>query len=170
MNHESPGVQAHLTIMQGVIQRMAENSRSCKVWCVTLVSAILMLVAQTGDPRHALIALAPTALFFVLDAYYLALERGFRNSYNAFVLNIHGGEASTSDLYSVLPRGRRPRECSGRCSCRSRCRCSTLWWRPRSCWLGCWFFNHRLNPDEETTHGRQNPASQGFHQLLRRGH
>ena len=91
--------------MQGLIQRMAENSRSCKVWCVTLVSAILVLVAQTGDPRHALIALAPTALFFVLDAYYLALERDLRESYDAFVGELHGGEASPSDLYAVAPSG-----------------------------------------------------------------
>ena len=35
---ESSAVQKHLEIMQGVITRMAENSRSCKVWCVTLVA------------------------------------------------------------------------------------------------------------------------------------
>ena len=46
LNHESSAVRTHLTIMQGVIQRMAENSRACKVWCVMLVSAILVLVAQ----------------------------------------------------------------------------------------------------------------------------
>ena len=105
LNHESSAVRTHLTIMQGVIQRMGENSRACKVWCVTLVSAILVLVAQTGDPRHALIALAPTALFFVLDAYYLALERGFRESYSAFVDKVHGGEVTTSDLYAVAASG-----------------------------------------------------------------
>ena len=60
---ESVAVQKHLEIMQGVIQRMAENSRSCKVWCVTLVAATLVLVARTGEPRHALIALIPTLLF-----------------------------------------------------------------------------------------------------------
>ena len=84
LNAESSAVQAHLTILQGVIQRMAENSRSCKVWCVTLVSAILVLVARTGEPHHALLALAPALLFLLLDAYYLALERAFRNSYDAF--------------------------------------------------------------------------------------
>ena len=86
---ESSAVQAHLTIMQGVIQRMAENSRSCKVWCVTLVAATLVLVARTGEPRHALIALAPTALFYLLDAYYLMLEKRFRKSYNTFVGKVH---------------------------------------------------------------------------------
>ena len=105
MNEDTSSVQAHLTIMQGVIQRMAENSRSCKVWCVTLVSATLVLVARTGEPQHALIALAPTLLFLALDAYYLALERAFRNSYNAFVGKLHGGKLAPSDLYRVAPAG-----------------------------------------------------------------
>ena len=103
-NADSSAVQAHLTIMQGVIQRMAENSRSCKVWCVTLVSAILVLVARTGEPRHALLALAPVALFLLLDAYYLALERAFRKSYEGFVDKLHAGGLSTADLYSVKPK------------------------------------------------------------------
>ena len=105
ISHESPAVRTHLEIMQDVIQRMAENSRSCKVWCVTLVSAILVLVARTGNADHATIALAPTVLFFVLDAYYLSLERGFRSSYDAFVGKVHDGQVSTSDLYAVAPSG-----------------------------------------------------------------
>ena len=102
-------MQKHVEIMQGVIQRMAENSRSCKVWCVTLVSAILVLVARTGDAEHATIALAPTALFFVLDAYYLSLERGFRGSYDSFVCKVHGGKVCRSDLYSVGASGSIPK-------------------------------------------------------------
>ena len=80
LNENGSAVQAHLTMMQGVIARMAENSRSCKVWCVTLVAAVLVLVARTGEPQHALIALVPTLLFLCLDAYYLALERAFITS------------------------------------------------------------------------------------------
>lgn len=102
---ESSAVQKHLEIMQGVISRMVENSRSCKMWCVTLVAATLVLVARTGNADHALIALAPTALFYVLDAYYLMLERRFRNSYNGFVAKVHEGQVTTSALYSVVPVG-----------------------------------------------------------------
>ena len=102
---ESSAVQAHLTIMQGVINRMAENSRSCKVWCVTLVAAILVLVARTGEPQHALIALVPTLLFLFLDSYYLALERAFIGSQNAFVRKLHRGELELADLYRVVPMG-----------------------------------------------------------------
>ena len=102
---ESSAVQAHLTIMQGVIQRMAEDSRSCKVWCVTLVAASLVLVARTGEPRHALIALIPTLLFMFLDSYYLALERAFIGSQNAFVAKLHKGELILTDVYKVEPTG-----------------------------------------------------------------
>ena len=102
---ESSAVQKHLEIMQGVIQRMAENSRSCKVWCVTLVAATLVLVARTGEPAHALVALAPAALFYLLDAYYLMLERRFRKSYNTFVEKVHAGKVRTSDLYAVTSKG-----------------------------------------------------------------
>ena len=105
LNSNSPAVQTHLTIMQGVISRMAENSRSCKVWCVTLVAAVLVLVARTGEPQHALIALAPTLLFWVLDAYYLGLERRFRKSYCGFVWKVHDEKIATSDLYTVAPSG-----------------------------------------------------------------
>ena len=111
---ESPAVLAHLTIMQGVIQRMAENSRSCKVWCVTLVSATLVVVARTGEPQHALLALAPTLLFYLLDTYYLSLERAFRNSYSAFVRKLHSGEGILLDLYKVKRTDLGPRLVWGR--------------------------------------------------------
>lgn len=105
LNADSPSVQSHLTMMQGLINRMAENSRSCKVWCVTLVAAVLVLVAQTVEPRHALIALAPTLLFLFLDAYYLALERAFIRSQNVFVEKLHCGKLKSTHLYRIVPTG-----------------------------------------------------------------
>ena len=105
LDHESSTVRKHLEIMQGVITRMAENSRSCKVWCVTLVAATLVLVTRTGEPRHSLIALVPALLFLVLDAYYLALERAFRDSYGGFVNKLHQGQLSLLDVYAVRPVG-----------------------------------------------------------------
>ena len=105
LNENSTAVQAHLTMMQGVISRMAENSRSCKVWCVTLVAAVLVLVARTGEPQHALIALGPALLFLFLDSYYLALERAFIRSQNAFVKKLHCGKLKSADVYRVVPTG-----------------------------------------------------------------
>ena len=109
IDHESSAVQKHLEIMQGVITRMAENSRSCKVWCVTLVAAVLVLVARTGEPQHALIAVVPTVLFLILDTYYLALERAFIGSYNGFVEKLHVGNLAVTDVYKIAPTGSIPK-------------------------------------------------------------
>lgn len=105
LSEASPSVQAHLQIMQSVINRMATNSASCKAWCITLVSAILVIVADKGKPNFAYIALLPTFLFSALDAYYLALEKSFRASYNAFVRKVHAGQAVPDDLFAVQPKG-----------------------------------------------------------------
>jgi hypothetical protein len=105
LHEDSQAVQAHLTIMQSVIQRMASNSASCKTWCITLASAMLVLIADKGKPEYAWLALIPTILFFALDTYYLALERMFRSSYNDFIDKLHHGKIIASDLYVVMPSG-----------------------------------------------------------------
>lgn len=104
-NEESSAVQSHVGMIQDVIQRMAENSRSCKVWCVTLVAAVLVLAARTEQPQHTLIALVPTFLFLFLDSYYLALERAFIKSQNTFVDKLHKDELKTNDFYRICPMG-----------------------------------------------------------------
>lgn len=100
---DSESVRAHLNISQGIISRMANNSANCKTWCVTLVAAILVLVARTDTPVYALIAFVPTILFLFLDAYYLELERYFRGLYNSFVSKLHIGEIELRDLYDFPP-------------------------------------------------------------------
>lgn len=105
ISSESPSIQTHLGILQNVIQRMASNSSASKAWCVTLVSAILVIVADKGKPEYAYIAMLPTFVFAALDAYYLALEKAFRNSYNDFVLKLHRKKLTENDLYSVTPKG-----------------------------------------------------------------
>ncbi len=106
IKEDSQSVQSHLGILQNVIQRMASNSSSSKAWCITLVSAILVIVADKGKPHYALIAIIPTILFFVLDSYYLALEKGFRNSYNNFISKLHNGAIEPDDLFAVIPKGK----------------------------------------------------------------
>lgn len=89
---ESSAVSAYLSLTQGVISRMAGNSSNCKTWCVSLVSAIIVLAIDKGKKDIILIGLIPVFLFFLLDAYYLSLERDFIDIYNAFITNLHGGK------------------------------------------------------------------------------
>ena len=99
----TPAAQSHLEMLQGVIQRMAENSRACKLWSITALSAILFLAARTGVPWHALIALVPLLLFFLLDVYYLSLERRFRDSYEGMLRKLRNGSYGPGDVYQIAP-------------------------------------------------------------------
>ncbi len=105
VNAESSAVQSHLTILQSVISRMASNSASSKTWCITIVSAILVLVADKSKPELVYLTLIPTLLFWFLDAYYLGLERAFRTSYNNFIEKLHKKEAQIEDTFIVIPSG-----------------------------------------------------------------
>ena len=100
---EASAVQSHLGMLQGVIQRMAENSRSCKLWSITALSAVLFLAARTGVPWHTLIALVPLSLFFLLDVYYLSLERRFRGSYESMLKKLENNAYGPEDAYQLVP-------------------------------------------------------------------
>jgi len=104
VSFDSPSVSSYLTILQTVIGRMATNSASCKTWCVSLTSAIVVIIADKGKPSYVWIAAIPIVLFLLLDAYYLALERHFRSVYNSFIRKLHSGKATVEDIFFVAPR------------------------------------------------------------------
>ena len=104
VSFDSPSVQSYLTILQSVISRMATNISSCKTWCVSLVSAIIVIVADKGKPNYVWISVVPVVLFLLLDSYYLALERQFRTVYNDFIRKLHFGSATVDDVFYVAPR------------------------------------------------------------------
>lgn len=105
VNFESGAVQSYLGILQGVINRMASNSAGCKTWCITLVSAIIVVIADKSNTSYVWVALVPISLFLFLDAHYLGLEQRFRDSYNAFIKKLHSGEARIEDVFIVNPGG-----------------------------------------------------------------
>lgn len=113
VSYDSPSVQSYLTILQSVISRMATNSASCKTWCITLVSAIIVIVADKGRPNYVWISVVPIGLFCLLDAYYLAVERQFRDLYNEFIRKLHFGSATVDDVFFLAPRSGLPQTSKG---------------------------------------------------------
>ncbi len=73
---------AHLPLIQGVINRMGNNSFLIKGWTVTLVAAIFALAATGTNQHFILVALIPIIVFWFLDSYYLKQERLYRELYN----------------------------------------------------------------------------------------
>src|SRR5262245_32917019 len=71
----------HLEMIEKVIERLAGNSFKYKGWCITLISALLALAAKESFAAYAVVGLVPAVCFWALDAYYLSLERAFRDLY-----------------------------------------------------------------------------------------
>ena len=71
----------HLQMIQGVVNRLAQNSFHIKGWSVVLVAAFFVLAADNKNPPLAVIALFPAFTLWVLDGYFLWQERLFRALY-----------------------------------------------------------------------------------------
>lgn len=74
--------ESHLAIIQANINRLATASFLIKGWSVTLVSAILVLSNKDANIAFVLVAYFPSVMFWVLDGYFLGMERRFVAMYN----------------------------------------------------------------------------------------
>ena len=72
----------HLEIIQGVINRLANNSFLIKSWMITVsLAGFSLFINQKETPLLGIISFI-VILFWVLDAYYLRQERLFRKLYS----------------------------------------------------------------------------------------
>lgn len=73
----------YLDLIQAVIARLAGNQFTLRTWSVALGTAVIGYAAtKDAHVRAAYLGIMSAAIFWILDAYYLALERGFRDLYN----------------------------------------------------------------------------------------
>ena len=89
--------QARLEMIQGIINRMAGNSSAYKGWMVTITAALLGVAINNHKPLLAWLTVYVVCVLAVLDGYYLALERSYRELYRA-------AEAEGPDKWSQAPR------------------------------------------------------------------
>ncbi len=75
--------EIHLQMIQATITRLAGQSTTIKGWAVTLTAALLGLGATTNTALVAFAAVYAIATLAALDAYYLTLERRYRDLYRA---------------------------------------------------------------------------------------
>lgn len=79
-------VQSHIAMLQGVINRMAGNSANCKTWTIAIIAAFVTLMSNREIISWKwLFIIFPVVVFYVLDCYYLSLERHFIEEQGNFV-------------------------------------------------------------------------------------
>lgn len=76
----------HLEFIQNVITRMNTCSFVIKGWTITLVSALFALAANDSNLKFTLISYLVIPIFWILDGFFVASERRFRDLYNEVIL------------------------------------------------------------------------------------
>jgi hypothetical protein len=98
---DNPAVTAHINMLQGIINRLANNSSSCKTWCLVLVTAFLSLTGATHLAAIATLALMPVAIFGFVDTMYLAQEKAYRDLYDTVVATVRDGSYRREDAFNA---------------------------------------------------------------------
>lgn len=82
INDTGENKRKHLEIIQTVINRMASNSFLFKGWSITIIAGISAFATKESNGLLMIVPIVATLLFWGVDAYYLMLERAFRNIYD----------------------------------------------------------------------------------------
>lgn len=85
MGNSNEGMIAHLSMIQGVVNRLETNSFTLKALAMTLASAVLAFLGAVKNPNAIITAAGslPIIIFWLMDAQYLRLGRIFRRLYDA---------------------------------------------------------------------------------------
>ena len=81
MVEEQPNKIGHLNMIQEIINRMGNNSFSLKQWAVGIMIAIYAFAGENSH-KAVVVTIIPLVVFWILDSYYLMIERKFRGLYD----------------------------------------------------------------------------------------
>lgn len=100
MNQNHDDMVAHLSMIQGVINRMSAISATFKGLSATLLAGVLAVVITSDTNRLFILILAGVVIvsFMMLDYYYFYQEKKYRS----FFEKVRNGEIE-SDFSMVVP-------------------------------------------------------------------
>ncbi|TQN42482.1 hypothetical protein FHU33_1884 [Blastococcus colisei] len=96
----------YLKMIQGVVGRLASNSFLIKGWSVTIAAGLSAFARTETDRSLAWIAVGVVAVFMALDAYFLAVERAYRELYDTAL-------GASADCYVMTAERVGPRQIVG---------------------------------------------------------
>lgn len=75
-----------IDLIQGCINRMAQNSFLIKGWTVTLFAVVLALLPEKVEQNNrvllGIVMLAISIMFWYMDSFFLATEKNYRKVYS----------------------------------------------------------------------------------------
>lgn len=81
-------ITGHIEMLQGIINRMSTNSANCKTWAITLAVGVFAL-SDAGGWQRFFICFGASVMFYLLDCYYLGMEKNFIGQQRYFVEEVN---------------------------------------------------------------------------------
>ena len=75
----------HLEMIQAIINRMASNSFLFKGWSISIIAGLTAFAAKDANKYLLGVSAIAAVMFWLVDAYYLMLERAFRKLYEEVI-------------------------------------------------------------------------------------
>jgi len=94
-------VHKSMDLLQANLARMCRLSNTCKAWCITLASAVLLFAIKEQQRDMLVVLLLPVGLFYVLDAYYLSVEREFQALGRALAEKVRSETVQLRDVFAI---------------------------------------------------------------------
>ena len=94
-------VQAHMKMLQSIIDKMDAFSKECKQWCLTLQIVVLGFVFRHPSYTMLAVVVVATVLFAAMDAGYLAYSRWYRRQQENFVKKIDVMDDYEKEMFHV---------------------------------------------------------------------
>ncbi|WBS98161.1 hypothetical protein OK107_08765 [Lacticaseibacillus paracasei] len=84
----------HLSMIQNTISRMSTNSFLTRGWSVTIFTGLYTLYATKQNDFLLGVIIAVVCIFWLMDSYYLGLERAYRDLYD----DVRGAQSTVTDF------------------------------------------------------------------------
>lgn len=105
-------IKFYTGLMQDTITRLASNAAACKTWALTIVAAVIALtVGKNATGGILWVCIAILLIFWLLDAYYLSMERSYRDVLNRKLKELNASPQTVDiELLNIsLPNDCRPK-------------------------------------------------------------
>ena len=90
---------AHLGMIQGIITRMSGFSANAKTFTITILAGLAAISLQAAATQLGVIAMIAAIPLFLIDTYYMTLEKRFR----AFYDQVAGRDLDQADNLEITP-------------------------------------------------------------------
>lgn len=104
-NFDKEDCRHYIGLLQTNINRMAANSAKCKAWLIGIITALTaMQFVSEKMPYIFLAAIIPLLIFYLLDSFYLGLEKRFIILENSFIELLKLKKNFDEKIYVLSPR------------------------------------------------------------------